>query len=174
MESTSLTNLQSSMVHDAVGILLQFRKRDVEQEEEEEETQVRAMERLELLKCVLYHYFQHKKVSRDYKFLLNLSSWALKQHKARRKQREHQWSMQDGCLRNTREADERRDGRQHVTGQQHPMSHNCLSQVQEPNKGQACVGWKLAADWLGAAIFQTNSNHKQWSRYVLLVPIWNQ
>lgn len=37
MESTSLTNLESSMVHSAVGILLQFRERDIEQEKEEQE-----------------------------------------------------------------------------------------------------------------------------------------
>lgn len=49
MEGRSLTNLESSMVHSAVGILLQFRERDVEQEEEEQVTWVRAMERLELL-----------------------------------------------------------------------------------------------------------------------------
>lgn len=37
------------MVHNAVGILLQFREKDIEQEEEKEETWVRAVERLELL-----------------------------------------------------------------------------------------------------------------------------
>lgn len=37
------------MVHGAVGILLQFRERDIEQEEEEEETWFRAVVRLELL-----------------------------------------------------------------------------------------------------------------------------
>lgn len=36
------------MVHGAVGILLQFREKDVEQEEEEE-TWVKAMKRMELL-----------------------------------------------------------------------------------------------------------------------------
>lgn len=48
MESTNLTNLESSMVHCVVGISLQFRERVAEQEEEEE-TWVMTVERLGLL-----------------------------------------------------------------------------------------------------------------------------
>lgn len=61
--------------------------------------------------CVLQHYFQHTKASRDYKLLSKLSSRALEEQEARLKQGSNQWPMQDGHVGNTRGADERRDGR---------------------------------------------------------------
>lgn len=62
-------------------------------------------------KCVLQHYFQHTQASRDYKLISKLSSWALEEQEATLKQGAHQWPIQDGCVGNTRGADECRDRR---------------------------------------------------------------